>query len=210
MAYQYPSPTVAQFANLIEKYSAKYKVPVEIIANTIFRESSGNPRAWNPSNGENSRGLMQISEATAKSTLKVTDLEKLWEPEYNIERGTWYLSYIYGKLLPIMGTMTPADRWMVVTSSYNQGSWYWQNAIETLMNEGKALTFPTIQNRVLNPINTTRTPWRDNVLNYAAKIFSKVSSLEISGSTAVGIGVGVLVVGAALTWYYVTSTGKTA
>lgn len=209
MAYMYPSPTVAQFAPIIEKYSAKYKVPVEIIANTIYRESSGNPRAWNPSNNENSRGLMQISEATATSTLKVTNLEKLWEPDYNIERGSYYLSYIYNMLLPIMGSLPEADRWMVVTSSYNQGSWYWKNAMETLLAEGKKLSFPVIQARVLAPVNTTRTPWRQNVLEYASKIFSKVTSLEIS-STTVGIGVAVVVVGIGLTWYYLSNTGNVA
>jgi len=212
MAFLYPSPTVATYAPIIEKYSAKYKVPVEVIANTIYRESSGNPKAWNPSLGENSRGLMQISEATATSTLgiKTADLPRLNEPDFNIERGTWYLARIYGILLPIMGSMKETDRWMVVTSSYNQGTWYWQNAIKTLISEGKVLDFPIIQARVLAPVNTTRMPWRDNVLNYAAKIFSKVTSLEISSSTIAGIGVGVVVVAGVFTWYYLSSTGKTA
>lgn len=210
MAYLYPSPTVAQYATIIEKYSAKYKVPVEIIANTIFRESSGNPKAWNPSNNENSRGLMQISEATAKSTLGVTVLEKLFEPDYNIERGSYYLSSIYNTLLPIMGSMTEKDRWMTVTSSYNQGTWYWQNAIKTLIAENKSLTYPVIQARVLAPVNTTRMPWKQNVLDYAKNIFSKVTSLEITGAGKVGIGIGVIAMAGAITWFYLSSTGKTA
>lgn len=196
----YPSQ-VLPFKPFIEKYTTAYKVPVDVVIGTIMTESAGNPKAWNGQNNENSRGLMQISEKTALSTLKVpqADLQRLFEPEYNIERGTWYLSYLYNLLKPYFGTLRDEkQRWMVVSSSYNQGAGYYIKAMQSLTAEGKQMTFDMIRARVLAPVGGGATPWVANVNEYYAKVFKWVSSVDTTTKVGIGavvfVGIGLYVV----------------
>lgn len=177
-----PLPNVSvPYLSLMEKYSNQFNVPVPIIAGTIKTESSGNPQAWNPSLGENSRGLMQISERTASGPpLSVSDLSDLFDPDYNIYTGTKYLGYIRDSLRPYFRSGTPEDiRWKVISSSYNQGWGYYKTALQTLNEMGMPQTWDNIEYYVLNPVKKIGTPWESNVKHYADSVMSSITSDQL-------------------------------
>lgn len=206
-----PLPTVSMpYLPIIEKYAKEYKIPVPIIAYMIKTESSGNPRAWNPSNGENSRGLMQISEKTALThpslRLKQTDLEKLFDPDFNIKNGAKLLNYLYLWLKPYFGEKTSEDtKWRVVTSSYNQGEGYYKKALMKLTSENKPQTWENIETAVLNPVSGGK-PWTENVLSYAKSIMDNIDTRYLVGG---GIGLGAIIIGSAI-FYYLMKQPKIA
>ncbi len=181
------SSNVEKFRPIIEKYSKKYNVPVEIIGAVIMNESSGNPSAWNPSNNENSRGLMQISESTAKSTLKVPVmmLDVLFEPDYNIQKGTYYLGYIRDKLnshcKSIGIKVDDLLLWFMVTGSYNQGMGYYMNALSRLKENNESINKANVVKELLR--KDYRNPWPENVKHYAAKVISRLPAQFIDELT---------------------------
>ena len=86
----YPFP----HQEIIEKYSHKYDVDVDLIASVINKESKFKNEA---KSHRGALGLMQIMPETAKWIAKETgekdfSLEKLNDPETNIRFGVWYLS----------------------------------------------------------------------------------------------------------------------
>ena len=103
------SSTVSPYDELINAISIKYGNPPELVKAIIKVESNFNPNAHN-TDGENSRGLGQINEVTAKA-LGVVNMEKLFEPEYNIE--------IINKLINHLRTIYSA--WKDIISAYNAG-----------------------------------------------------------------------------------------
>lgn len=84
-----------KYTDLIENYSKKNKLDSKLTAALISVESSYNEKA---KSGVGARGLMQILPETAEwisEKMKVDyDKEKLFDPEYNIKMGTFYLKYL--------------------------------------------------------------------------------------------------------------------
>ena len=116
---------VSSYVNSIKSASRKYGVPEEVIASVIIQESAGNPRAFN--SGENSRGLMQISENVAVNEYGLPNSPMqldaiLFDPDKNIEYGTRHLRDKYNIVSPHFDkNISEKDKWMIVASTYNQG-----------------------------------------------------------------------------------------
>lgn len=177
----YPSK-VERYRSIAEKYSKISSVPVDVILSTIKKESAGNPDAWNGQNNENSRGLMQMSQNTALSNpatkVPFMILDKLFEPDYNIEKGTALLKWIYDYLTPYFPkNMDEKLKWKIVSSSYNQGHGYWKWALQTTDERGQAFTWDNILNNVLNPTKTTKTPWEDSARTYGPSIIDPINDI---------------------------------
>ena len=102
------------YEDLIEKYAVKYSVDPYLAASVIWVESRFLPEAISP---QDARGLMQILPTTAqwasvRMGLEDYQEEQLFEPEINIEIGTWYLSFLNSQF--------PDNRDLVL-ASYNGG-----------------------------------------------------------------------------------------
>lgn len=196
--------TALPYLSIIEKASKTYNIPVTIIAWMIDHESKGNPKAWNPNNSENSRGLMQVSENAAKSTplfIAQTDWNRLYEPEFNIMNACKLLDYIRGKMITLLPkNIDSVILWNCVTSSYNQGWGYYKWAIESLTKDGKTLTWENIVERVNNPTTTTKKPWYQNVITYAKSTVGNIDPNTLRNVTiSAGIGLGtILLIGGIL------------
>lgn len=177
----YPTK-VERYRSLAEKYSKENGVPVDVILATIKKESAGNPDAWNGSNQENSRGLMQISEATAlsHSSIKIPFmlLDTLFEPEESIKYGSKLLKWIYNYLNPYFPKYVDEKlKWKTVSSSYNQGHAYYKWALQTLDEKGEKVTWESILKTVLNPTKTTKTPWESSARTYGPSIIDSIPDI---------------------------------
>lgn len=186
-----------KYLPFIEKASKVTGVPVSIIAFTIEHESKGNPRAWNPNNNENSRGLMQISENAARSAplnMKEDDFDDLYDPETNIMAGAKIQAWIKKNLCNYLPSdVDPVVLWSCVTGGYNQGWGYYKWAIQSLTKDQKELTWDNIVNRVNNPTTTSKKPWYDSVLSYSKAIVGNIDPTSLRGAAVVaGVGVGTL------------------
>lgn len=87
--YFYP----IKYSNYIFEYSKQYNLDPYMVAAIIKTESNYNPNA---KSSKNAYGLMQITGSTGiciAESLKIEnfDVKKLYEPEYNINIGCWYL-----------------------------------------------------------------------------------------------------------------------
>jgi|GEM_PF-5709863 len=208
-----PLPSTAmKYLPIIEKYSKKYNVPVIIIANIIRAESGGNPEAWNGQGGENSRGLMQMSQKTAlthpSQMIPVMLLDTLYEPDFNIKQGTKLLSYIRDFLKPhFQSDSTLTSRWRAVANSYNQGEGYYRDALRTVTNQGKSQDWDTVKYYVLNPIVRTSHPWPENVEFYANKVLEGVTEDHLKGTFRVFPKPSTANLMSFLPWIAVTVTG---
>jgi soluble lytic murein transglycosylase-like protein len=84
----------AEIERLIEKYSAIYEVPVELVRHVVNRESTFNPKAFNHGHW----GLMQIKHATARGMGYDGPATGLFDAETNLKyavkylRGAWLVS----------------------------------------------------------------------------------------------------------------------
>jgi soluble lytic murein transglycosylase-like protein len=164
-----------KIASVIQKYSKLRGIPYDVLYNQIEAESSGNPKALGDSG--KSRGLMQIHENTAKGSLKMTDkdLPRLFEPDYNVDKGTEYLLMIKKYL----GTLLPADpkeSWAMVVMSYNSGMGYMQKALQRL--KDKKVFQPTLA-MAIQEMQTTgfgKTPIFSITVPYATRIVTGVTS----------------------------------
>lgn len=81
------------YVDSINKYSSKYNLDPYLISAVIKTESNYKPRALS---SKNAYGLMQITPDTAEWAAKEMKLEnykneKLFDPDYNINMGCWYL-----------------------------------------------------------------------------------------------------------------------
>lgn len=81
------------YEGLIFKYAAQNGLDPLLVAAVIRTESNFQPRA---TSGQGARGLMQIMPETgrwAASQMKVAfSPDDLYDPEYNIRLGSWYLA----------------------------------------------------------------------------------------------------------------------
>lgn len=82
-----------KYSTYISKYSRENNLDPYMVAAVIRTESNFNPRA---KSNKDAYGLMQITPETAewvsnKMKLKDFEMSKLYEPEYSIKMGCWYL-----------------------------------------------------------------------------------------------------------------------
>ena len=77
----------------VDKYSRKYGVSAELVYAVIRAESKFDKNAVSD---KGAKGLMQIIDATADWAAEKTELSDvdLFNPDTNIEIGTFYLSYL--------------------------------------------------------------------------------------------------------------------
>lgn len=119
------------FDAIIAGAASKWSVPEEWISAVIQTESSGNPMAFNPNDPGGARGLMQITAPTARS-YGVVDLNKLFDPAYNIEVGTHLLHDLISRY---------GMDFRRVYSAYNSGNPdLWQTSSEVAANVARALS----------------------------------------------------------------------
>ncbi|MDX8480229.1 transglycosylase SLT domain-containing protein [Mesorhizobium sp. VK24D] len=91
---QHASGPRAEIERLIEKYSAIYEVPVDLVRHVVNRESTFNPKAYNHGHW----GLMQIKHATARGMGYYGPASGLFDAETNLKyavkylRGAWLVS----------------------------------------------------------------------------------------------------------------------
>lgn len=83
-----------KYSEYIYKYSTEYNLDPYFVAAVIKTESNFNPEAESK---QKARGLMQITcptgnEISKNMKLKDFTSEKLFQPEYNIKMGCWYIN----------------------------------------------------------------------------------------------------------------------
>ncbi|MGL5289075.1 MAG: membrane-bound lytic murein transglycosylase MltC, partial [Aeromonas sp.] len=114
-----------KYAGIIRQASRKYGVPESLIYAVIKTESSFNPYAVSHANAY---GLMQVIPATAGRDVYVRvkgkdgqpTRENLFDPAYNIDVGTAYLSLLQTVYLGKI--VDPRSRRYAVISAYNGGA----------------------------------------------------------------------------------------
>lgn len=101
-----------EYAELVEKYSEHYQVPVEMVYGVIKAESGFRSDAVS---GAGAVGLMQITEATFDwiTSRLGENLSKglLYDPDTNIRYGTYYLNYLFKEF----------GSWDMALAAYNAG-----------------------------------------------------------------------------------------
>jgi soluble lytic murein transglycosylase-like protein len=100
---QHASGPRAEIERLIEKYSAVYEVPVELVRHVVNRESTFNPKAYNHGHW----GLMQIKHATARGMGYDGPASGLFDAETNLK---YAVKYLRGAWLVSGGNAKRADR----------------------------------------------------------------------------------------------------
>ncbi|TPL02480.1 lytic transglycosylase domain-containing protein [Mesorhizobium sp. B2-4-16] len=91
---QHASGPRGEIERLIEKYSAIYEVPIDLVRHVVNRESTFNPKAYNHGHW----GLMQIKHATARGMGYDGPATGLFDAETNLKyavkylRGAWLVS----------------------------------------------------------------------------------------------------------------------
>jgi soluble lytic murein transglycosylase len=94
----------------ILKYADAYSVPADLVCAVINTESGYDPNAMSYVGAV---GLMQLLPSTAGEVarkLKIDDYD-LYDPETNINFGTYYLAYLYGQF----------NDWETALAAYNAG-----------------------------------------------------------------------------------------
>ena len=107
----YPKPD--EYVSFVEKYSAEYDVPEEIIYSVMRTESSFDSSAVS---SKGAVGLMQLMPTTfewlTKDILREhLSVGMLYDPETNIKYGTYYLSRLYNRF----------SDWDTALAAYNGG-----------------------------------------------------------------------------------------
>lgn len=85
------------YRNIIVKYSQEYKVDPFLIASIINVESRYDKLALS---SKDAKGLMQISPQTGQWASEILEMENyneedLFQPDINIEMGTWYINRLF-------------------------------------------------------------------------------------------------------------------
>ena len=84
-----------RYYGYVKKYCSEYEVEPSVALAVIWTESKFRPQAVSSAGA---RGLMQLMPSTAEWLSKMLGEEysddKLYEPEYNIRLGIFYLSYL--------------------------------------------------------------------------------------------------------------------
>lgn len=110
------------FDAIVDKAADRYNVPANIIKGVIAKESSFNPQAYRsePQIDDASRGLMQILYGTAVwvGFPKTEDVNKLYDPDWNIPLGTLVLR----RFMDMVLKANPTGTWEDAISIYNAGA----------------------------------------------------------------------------------------
>jgi soluble lytic murein transglycosylase-like protein len=180
---------VSSYLDHIKKASRKYGVPEEVIASIIIQESAGNPRAF--ASGENSRGLMQISENVAVNEYGITNSPMildsiLFDPAQNIDYGARHLRDKYNIIAPHFDkNISERDKWMIVASTYNQGQKWWMQALDYVTIKGGYQDWNSVRDQIMSfPIPTAT---RNHVDMYGPNVIGRTSSLSTEAGSG-GIG----------------------
>lgn len=123
---------MAKWIPLIQKYSTSKNIPYDMLYRQVWQESQGNEKAVGDSG--RSRGLMQIHENAAKD-MKITDFNKLFDPEFNIQSGTNFIMRLRSQLQHLL----PQDQkqaWAMIFMSYNSGVGYMIKALKKIRAAG--------------------------------------------------------------------------
>jgi len=124
--FLYPLP----YRDLILECSTREGIDPLLVAAVIRVESRFYPRARS---SHGACGLMQLMPETAQMAARKLGLpyepEKLYDPEYNLRLGTWYLS----SLLEEFGELPPA------LAAYNGGKGHVRNWLDRGLWDGKTL-----------------------------------------------------------------------
>jgi len=187
-------PTVAQYSSIIEKYAKQFDIPPNIIGNIIYKESSGRANAFNEDGGQRSRGLMQITEPTAKLLgFKEDDFDKLFDPDTNIYYGVKLLAQYRDMELPFFDKDTSiVDKWATISSAYNQGPIYGLNALKKLQAMGKPTTWENVLWYMTNhTASNGKQPYTKYAEMYGPFVVSNFdwSSYLLENKGKVGLGV---------------------
>lgn len=192
----YVTSQTRPFKNIISNVSKKYDVPADVITGIIMAESHGDPNAKNPNplrptdpSAENSRGLMQISERTAKGELGfgVMTLNTLFDPQVNIDAGARLLRMYYDKISVLFDSkISEYDKWKITANTYNQGTKYWSMALKQLKYQNVLQTFDKVQDVLLQISSTPAITkkhaqfYGDKALRYAVSLSRKNSGPKLS------------------------------
>lgn len=109
-----------QHSAALTEAAQRHGVDPALVAIVTLAESLGNPQAQSPGGA---RGLMQLMPATAASIaaergLAGHDVERLFEPAYNLDLGAWYLA----RQLATFGAGASAERRVELAAvAYNCG-----------------------------------------------------------------------------------------
>jgi len=103
-----------KYSNYVYEYSTKYKLDPYFVAAVIRTESNFNPKA---KSNKDAYGLMQITSSTGKwaaGQMGATNFasDNLYDPEYNISMGCWYLGNLRDEFKDLD----------IVAAAYNGGS----------------------------------------------------------------------------------------
>lgn len=87
-----------RYTQLIERYSAERGLDASLVCGIVWAESKFSPAAQSE---KGACGLMQLMPETARMCADAEGMaykpESLFEPEYNIALGTYYLAYLTEK-----------------------------------------------------------------------------------------------------------------
>ncbi|MEW9095157.1 MAG: lytic transglycosylase domain-containing protein [Clostridiaceae bacterium] len=103
-----------KYSDIVYKYSKEYDIDPYLVFSVIKAESNFNPNAVSH---KDAYGLMQVTSTTGEwiaEQMKIEDftLNKLFEPEYNIHMGCWYIDNLRKEF---------GDNMDVVLAAYNAG-----------------------------------------------------------------------------------------
>jgi membrane-bound lytic murein transglycosylase F len=101
-----------QFRTLIAEKAAKHRLPPELIAGIIARESNFDPRCLSPDGG---KGLMQLM----PSVCREQNCADPFDPESNVESGTAHLAALRDQFSAVPD---PAERIKFALAAYNGGA----------------------------------------------------------------------------------------
>lgn len=125
-----------KYKEIVLRYSKQYKVDPYLVFSIIKAESNFNEKALSH---KNARGLMQITEGTGEwiaEKLKIENfkVEDLYDPEFNIRCGCWYLKNLEDEF----GRNEEQRDFIIL--AYNGGRGNVKKWIEKSGNNGGALT----------------------------------------------------------------------
>jgi len=164
-----------KYKEIVYEYSKKYGLDPFLVLSIIKTESNFNKDAIS---SKNARGLMQISEGTAKWAVDELNIENfevddLFDIELNIEIGTWYIS----KLINQFGNLE------VALAAYNAGSGNvtnWLNDGEYSYDSSTLYKIPfketeNFVNKVLNNLKMYNFLYDDEIFIEDKSIFESIT-----------------------------------
>jgi soluble lytic murein transglycosylase len=106
--YKYP----VKYTQIVEKYAGEYGLPQEMVYAIILTESSFRPEAVSHAGA---KGLMQLTDDTNEWVALLlgekSNKDMIFDPEMNIKRGCYLLSYLYREF----------GKWETALAAYNAG-----------------------------------------------------------------------------------------